>query len=1432
MRLLFLKSSRKPGGAKGTTTQRTDQPDGFQETGEACCIVADDLVGDDFGWLTCASQGRKDFQENTDIIFNILFMIETVIKIIAWGFILDSGSYLRDGWNWLDFIVVLVGGLAYLPGVSNVSALRTFRVLRPLRTLSAIPAMRPIVSSLITSVPAMFPVYAFMLFLFTVFGVMGMILFGGTLEGRCHYFDPQGEGNYEMSEVYPAFAPFTLDEANEAPCSLPCAEEGKFTAPWQRVQSPCIPWSGSVCGVIEIDNPFLSAGSPSDIVYPNLDAWADKNLTALSETAVWKDTFQNTLAQGGFNISTSQVRIEVPTFCLSMGKAQYADGWAHFDTFPRACQAIFTSITMEGWVDIMYTVQAAVGAPVLVLVYFMLMVVLLGFFMIELTLAVINDEYDKAAELEEERQALEEAEWAEQHGVAASKKEEDADADKASQKPRTLFGREKKPYGPPPVRFLYAVSEHWAFDAAITAVILANTVCLAMDGYDISASTQDALINANLAFTWIFLGEMIVKMIGLGPWGYAMDGFNIFDFIIVMISLVELGLGEGSGLGALRTFRLLRVFKLAKSLPELKRVMSLIINGLGDAIPISGVLLIVMFIFALIGMQSFGGTWVARNYCDGDFLDCKGDTPVAGFDSLGWSFVTVFQILTGENWNEVMYTAFASSGNMAAFYFVTLNIVGNYMVLNMFLAILLARFEDGDDDDDGAESGGATAKVAPEVVSSGEEEASGGEEKNDEMQLNSQSFYIFDVDHPLRVKVFNLVNLPSFDNFILFLIFISGVLLAIDEPYVGFSSDAECDNIESVWKSGTPHDAECLESGFADCYDAACRHAGFAKTLTLLDVILNILFLIEMLLKMFALGLIMHKHSYLRSGWNILDFVIVIVSFVAMASGGGSVKALRAMRSLRALRPLRAVNRFPQLKIVVNSIFRSGRDIMNVGSVLFLFMLILSITGVQQWAGALNSCTVGDGTTISECIGYNSSTPVDERLPKMFTTLSGDDCNLLPNDAMINACLAAGDEGHYPFPNMWEPLPSNFDNVWNAFLVVYEVASGEMWPDIMATTMDAVGRDEPMREWPHKHGKSAALWYVAVTIMIAFVMINVVVGVVIDNFNQMKDEENGSGLLTESQKLWVRTLKASMTKKPMKDLDPPAPGFKRVAWDIVMGNAFDMFIMGCILFNAIIMTFPWTPNQSQGLTDFFETLNFIFLLIFTAEAIFKLYAMDMRYFDFNWNIFDFSLVVLGFVGMIGSLGPIASLFRIFRLARIIRLVRSYKGVLNIFNTLILSFPSALNIIMLNVLFMFMFAVLGQNIFAGIKHGHYHGLLGPDANFEGFWQSMDTLFRCFTGESFNGIMYDMMVQPPYCDPCDVGQDLKWMNATACASANGEYYKEAYMCCVPCDDKLSETNSDVMGTCRASSNCGYPTFAPIYFTIYFSLRPTCSCRLFLL
>ena len=74
-------------------------------------------------------------------VFVILFAIESVLKIIGMGFIMEKNSYLRDSWNWLDFIVVITGLLSFIPGMGNVSVLRTFRLFRPLKSLSMLPSM-------------------------------------------------------------------------------------------------------------------------------------------------------------------------------------------------------------------------------------------------------------------------------------------------------------------------------------------------------------------------------------------------------------------------------------------------------------------------------------------------------------------------------------------------------------------------------------------------------------------------------------------------------------------------------------------------------------------------------------------------------------------------------------------------------------------------------------------------------------------------------------------------------------------------------------------------------------------------------------------------------------------------------------------------------------------------------------------------------------------------------------------------------------------------------------------------------------------------------------------------------------------------------------------------------------------------------------------
>ncbi|KAK2859815.1 hypothetical protein Q5P01_004435 [Channa striata] len=99
-------------------------------------------------------------------------------------------------------------------------------------------------------------------------------------------------------------------------------------------------------------------------------------------------------------------------------------------------------------------------------------------------------------------------------------------------------------------------------DLAITVCIVLNTLFMAMEHYPMTDEFNGMLSIGNLVFSGIFTAEMVLKIIALDPYYYFQTGWNIFDSIIVCLSLMELGLSDVEGLSVLRSFRLLRVFKL------------------------------------------------------------------------------------------------------------------------------------------------------------------------------------------------------------------------------------------------------------------------------------------------------------------------------------------------------------------------------------------------------------------------------------------------------------------------------------------------------------------------------------------------------------------------------------------------------------------------------------------------------------------------------------------------------------------------------------------------------------------------------------------------------------------------------------------------------------------------------------------------------
>ncbi|EDL08174.1 calcium channel, voltage-dependent, N type, alpha 1B subunit, isoform CRA_a, partial [Mus musculus] len=231
-------------------------------------------------------------------------------------------------------------------------------------------------------------------------------------------------------------------------------------------------------------------------------------------------------------------------------------------------------------------------------------------------------------------------------------------------------------------RMVKAQSFYWV----VLCVVALNTLCVAMVHYNQPQRLTTALYFAEFVFLGLFLTEMSLKMYGLGPRSYFRSSFNCFDFGVIVGSIFEvvwaaIKPGTSFGISVLRALRLLRIFKVTKYWNSLRNLVVSLLNSMKSIISLLFLLFLFIVVFALLGMQLFGGQF--------NFQD---ETPTTNFDTFPAAILTVFQILTGEDWNAVMYHGIESQGGVSkgmfsSFYFIVLTLFGNYTLLNVFLAI-------------------------------------------------------------------------------------------------------------------------------------------------------------------------------------------------------------------------------------------------------------------------------------------------------------------------------------------------------------------------------------------------------------------------------------------------------------------------------------------------------------------------------------------------------------------------------------------------------------------------------------------------------------------------------------------------------------------------------------------------------------------------
>ncbi|KAG7255687.1 LOW QUALITY PROTEIN: hypothetical protein CRUP_031628, partial [Coryphaenoides rupestris] len=267
------------------------------------------------------------------------------------------------------------------------------------------------------------------------------------------------------------------------------------------------------------------------------------------------------------------------------------------------------------------------------------------------------------------------------------------------------------------------------------------------------------------------------------------------------------------------------------------------------------------------------------------------------------------------------------------------------------------------------------------------------------------------------------------------------------------------------------------------------------------------------------------------------------------------------------------------------------------------------------------------------------------------------------------------------------------------------------------------------------------LYFVIFIIFGSFFTLNLFIGVIIDNFNQQKKKMSQDIFMTEEQKKYYNAMKKLGSKKPQKPIPRP--------------TAFDIVIMILICLNMVTMMVE-TDDQSDDMDTILYRINLVFIVLFTGECVLKMVSLRHYYFTIGWNIFDFVVVILSIVGMFLSevtakyfFSP--TLFRVIRLARIgriLRLIKGAKGIRTLLFALMMSLPALFNIGLLLFLVMFIYAIFGMSNFAYVKR---EAGIDDMFNFETFGNSMICLFQITTSAGWDGLLAPILnKREPDCD----------------------------------------------------------------------------------
>ncbi|KAJ3594754.1 hypothetical protein NHX12_004061, partial [Muraenolepis orangiensis] len=808
-------------------------------------------------------------------------------------------------------------------------------------------------------------------------------------------------------------------------------------------------------------------------------------------------------------------------------------------------------------------------------------------------------------------------------------------------------------------------------DLGITVCIVLNTLFMALEHYPMTDEFSGMLSVGNLVFTGIFTAEMVLKLVALDPYFYFQQGWNIFDGVIVCLSLMELGLSNVEGLSVLRSFRLLRVFKLAKSWPTLNTLIKIIGNSVGALGNLTLVLAIIVFIFAVVGMQLFG-----KNYQDcvcKISVDCQ--LPRWHMQDFFHSFLIVFRVLCGE-WIETMWDCMEVAGQpLCILVFMLVMVIGNLVVLNLFLALLLSSFSSDnlsapEEDGDLNNIQIAVARIQTGVgwMASALCRLCSSRGRRRKKKAGAA------VDQAVQAlclvaegngggafgRYGERYAVPEGDTYM------TNPHLTLVVPIAPGESDAESPEevSESSEDEDKPEKISLSEGSTVDlrrpgedgdnlselaeeimepeeCFPEFCvRHCRCCDVDTtrglgqvwwrLRKTCYQIVehswfesFIIFMIL--LSSGALAFEDIYiekrkvvkvvLEHADKVFSYIFVLEMLLKWTAYGFKKYFTNYWCWLDFL-----IVDVSLISLVANSLGYS--DFAAIKSLRTLRALrplraLSRFEGMRVVVNALIGAIPSIMNVLLVCLIFWLIFSIMG--VNLFAGKFGKCVNrtgFVHNATVVNnrsECHALNDTQFY-----WTKVKVNFDNVGLGYLSLLQVATFKGWMEIMHAAVDSRGVEEqPIREV----NLYMYLYFVIFIIFGSFFTLNLFIG---DIF------------MTEEQKKYYNAMKKLGSKKPQKPIPRPSNVVQAFFFDLVSKQAFDIIIMMLIIVNMVTMMVE-TDEQSERTEAVLNKVNLLFIVLFTGECLVKIFALRCYFFTVGWNIFDFVVIILSIIG-IGGVG--------------------------------------------------------------------------------------------------------------------------------------------------------------------------------------------------